>query len=73
MRLILLEKIAKYIASMSIRYEIISDSYIYTLPYSFSITFMCVLIVYRIHHDRRVDGKAIRYESTSDSFESDIV
>ena len=34
---------------------------------------MCILILYRIHHRHRVDGRAIRYKNLSDSSESDIV
>ena len=41
--------------SLSIRNEIISDLCIYTIPYSFCIVFMLVLILYQIQHRHRVD------------------
>ena len=54
-------------------YEIISDSGLYTIPYSFYISFMSVLILCRIHPRHRVNGKVRSYENILDSFESDIV
>ena len=56
---------------MSIRYEIISDSCVYTIPYSISIVFICVMILYQIRDRHRVDGRAMRFDDISDAFESE--
>ena len=60
-------------ASLSIRYEIISDSGVSMIPYSFSAVFIIAFISYRIHRLLRVNGRPIRYENVPDSFESDTV
>ena len=46
----LLLKALLNIASLLIRYEIISDSRVYAIPYSYCMVFMCVLILCWIHH-----------------------
>ena len=73
MRLIFLLNEAKLTVLLSIRYENISDSGDYTIPYSFCTVFISVFISYCIHHRLRVNGKALRYENIPDSFESDII
>ena len=61
------------ITSLPIRYEIISDSDVNTILYSFCTLFISVFNSYCIHHRLRVNGKPILYEIISDSFESDIM
>ena len=50
-------------ASVSIRYEIMSDWGVYRIPYSFHTVFISVLKSYRIHHRLRVNGRPIRCEN----------
>ena len=67
------EEIIGRTASVSIHYEIISDWDVYTIPYSFHIAFISVLISYRIRHGLCVNERQMRYENISDSNESDTV
>ena len=60
-------------ASVSIRYEIISDWDVYTIPYSLHTLFISVLKSYHIHHGLCVNVRQMRYENISDSNESDTV
>ena len=60
-------------ASLSIWYEIISDSSVYTISYLFCTVFISVFISCRIPHRLRVNKRPIQYKNLSDSFESDIV
>ena len=53
--------------------EIILDSSVYVILYSFCSILMCVMTLYLNHHSHRVDGWAIRYGNISSLFESDIV
>ncbi len=59
--------------SLSILIEIISDSAVYTIPYSFHNVFTSAYISYRFHQRLHVNGRPIRYEIVLHSFETDIV
>ena len=53
--------------------EIILDSSVYVILFSFCSILLCVMTLYLNHHSHRLDGWAIRYENISSLFESDIV
>ena len=60
-------------ASVSSRYEIITDWSVYTIPYSSYTVFISILKSYRIHRRLGATGRPIRNENIFDSSESDTV